>query len=86
MNFYYIVTKNLVHGITAKVLSLGYDQAKLLAYYLDASADEYYQPTQVFENYDDALAAFCTESAKQLAYHKAQIALIEEAKDRVLES
>jgi hypothetical protein len=89
MKNYYVITNSLSEGITAKALEPIYHSGKL-AHYFNSSTksneDNYYDKDKVFEDYDDALAAFCNEAAKQLNYHKAQITIIEQAKNQVLEN
>ena len=89
MKEFYSVTKDLSEGIQFKMLTLGYDSAGNLAFYLNPKAkeneDEYYNLENAFEDYDEALAYFLSTVASQLAYHEAQIAMIERAKYLVLE-
>lgn len=85
----YYVISSLSQKISYKTLIAGYDFKGNLSYYLNPEAreddTEYYDTSQVFEDYNDALAYFCQMAAAELAYHKAQIALIEKIKNEVLE-
>lgn len=76
----------LERGIEAVDLIPGFDVLGELVYFVDAKTDSYYIPEKVFNDYDDALAAFCNLCASKIASLQKQIKRINTLKDQVLES
>jgi hypothetical protein len=80
MKEYYVFS---YQGITTKLLQPGKNIAGELAYYINLKAtsaeDEYFEPSSVFNEYDDALAYFCSKIAGKIVCHKKAIEALEDA-------
>ncbi len=87
----YFVVTDLPKGIRCLKLKPGTDFTGQTAYYINLedphdSHEEYFNLEQVFEDYDEALAAFCNRCAAKLNQLKSEITAIEQIKNHVLES